>query len=80
MACDLEKIAAAFRIMASVSFPDGYLSDMELAVVDAHLAATRAARAKHLLATRGRREAAAILGCSEAQVYKLARIKVAEMA
>lgn len=73
---DKDKIATAFRILAAVAFPDGYLAELELAAVNAHLDATKAERARHLLATRGRREAAIMLGCSEAQVYKLANMTV----
>ena len=76
MASDLDKIAEAFRILATVAFPDGYIGEVEASVVNAHLDATKAARARHLLATRGRTAAAAILGCSESQVYVLARMTV----
>jgi hypothetical protein len=75
MASDLDKITQAFRLLASVAFPDGYIGELEVAALNAHLEATKADRAKHLLATRGRKEAAAILGCSEAQVYRLAQIR-----
>ena len=75
MAQDLDKITQAFRLLATVAFPDGYIGELEIAAVNAHLEATKAERARHLLATRGRREAAAILGCSEAQVYRLAQIR-----
>lgn len=73
MASDMDKIAQAFRLLASVQFPDGYIGEMELAAVNAHLEATRSDRAAHLLATRGPDEAAALMGCSRAHVYKLAR-------
>lgn len=73
MARDLDKITEAFRILAAVAFPDGYIAELEVAAVNAHLEATKAARAAHLLATRGPDEAAAILGCSRAHVYNLAR-------
>lgn len=73
MATDLDKIRQAFQILAAVDFPDGYIGEMEVAAINAHLETTKAERARYLLATRGRREAAAILGCSEAQVYRLAR-------
>lgn len=76
MATDLDKIAAAFSAMASVAFPDGYLAELELAVVYAHLETTRAERAAHLLATRGPDEAALMLGCSRGHVYVLAAQKV----
>jgi len=76
MASDLDKVAAAFRALATVSFPDGYLAELELAVVNAHLEATKAERAAHLLATRGPDEAALILGCSRGHVYVLAAQKV----
>lgn len=69
MSSDLKKIAAAFRALSSVAFPDGYLAELELAVVNAHLEATKAERAAHLLATRGPDEAAAIMGCSRTQIY-----------
>lgn len=69
MSSDLEKVTAAFRALATVSFPDGYLSELELAVVSAHLEATKAERAAHLLATRGPDEAAAIMGCGRTQIY-----------
>jgi hypothetical protein len=69
----LDRIRDAFRVLGEVSFPDGYLQGVELAAINAHLDATRAGRAKHLLATRGRREAAAIMGCSETHIYKIAR-------
>ncbi len=78
MASELDKITQAFRILADVAFPDGYVVELEIAALNAHLDATKCERAKHLLATRGRREAAAILGCSEAQVYRLAHLKVSE--
>lgn len=73
---DMDKIAQAFKLLASVSLPDGYLRDMELVFINAHLDATKVERAKHLLATRGRREAAAMMGCSESQVYVLANMRV----
>ncbi len=73
---ELDKIAQAFKLLAAVSLPDGYLRQMEMAVINAHLDATKADRARHLLATRGRREAAAIMGCSESQVYLLANMRV----
>jgi hypothetical protein len=73
MASDLEKIHQAFRILADVAFPDGYLAEMELVAINAHLDATKGVRAAHLLATRGPEEAAALLGCSRTQVYILAR-------
>lgn len=76
MACDLQKIAEAFRMLSQVAFPDGYIGELEVAALNAHLEATKAARARHLLATRGRREAAIILGCSVAQVYRLAHMRV----
>ncbi len=76
MSSDLEKVTAAFRALATVSFPDGYLSELELAVVSAHLEATKAERAAHLLATRGPDEAALMLGCSRGHVYVLAAQKV----
>lgn len=69
MATDLDKVTAAFRALATVAFPDGYLSELELAVVNAHLEATKAERAAHLLAKRGPEEAAAIMGCGRTQVY-----------
>lgn len=69
MSSELEKVTAAFRALASVAFPDGYLAELELAVVNAHLEATKAERAAHLLATRGPDEAAAIMGCGRTQVY-----------
>lgn len=70
---DLDKISAAFRALAGVSFPDGYLASLEVSAINAHLDATKADRARHLLATRGRDEAAAIIGCSVSQIYNLAR-------
>jgi len=73
---ELDKIAQAFKLLAFVSLPDGYLREMELVFVNAHLDATKVERARHLLATRGRREAAAMMGCSEAQVYRLANMRV----
>lgn len=73
MARDLERIGEAFRILRDVAFPDGYIGELECAAVNAHLEQTKAQRAAHLLATRGRAEAAAILGCSERTVYDLAR-------
>lgn len=76
MSSELEKVTEAFRALASVAFPDGYLAELELAVVNAHLAATRAQRAAHLLATRGPDEAALMLGCSRGHVYVLAAQKV----
>lgn len=76
MATDLDKVTAAFRALATVSFPDGYLAELELAVVNAHLEATKAERAAHLLATRGPDEAALMLGCSRGHVYVLAAQKV----
>jgi hypothetical protein len=79
MASDLDRISEAFRSLAAVAFPDGFLGEVELAVVQAHLDATKVARARDLLAKRGRREAAAILGCSESQVYRLARSRIAGM-
>lgn len=72
MATDLDKVTAAFRALATVAFPDGYLSELELAVVGAHLEATRADRAAYLLAKRGPDEAAALLNCCKSQVYALA--------
>lgn len=72
MSSELKKVAAAFRALASVSFPDGYLAELELAVVNAHLEATKAERAAHLLATRGPDEAAAVIGCGRTQIYVLA--------
>lgn len=72
MSSELEKVTAAFHALASVTFPDGYLSELELAVVNAHLEATKAERAAHLLATRGPDEAAAIMGCARSQIYALA--------
>lgn len=76
MASELEKIAQAFRILATVRLPDGYAQEVEMAMTNAHLDATKAERAKQLLATRGRREAAAIMGCSESQIYLLAHMRV----
>lgn len=76
MSSDLEKVTAAFRALSSVAFPDGYLAELELAVVNAHLEATKAERAAHLLATRGPDEAALMLGCSRGHVYVLAAQKV----
>lgn len=76
MASDLDKIADAFRILATVTFPDGYVRELEMAALNAHLDATKVARAKHLLATRGRTEGAAIMGCSESQLYRLANTSV----
>lgn len=76
MSSDLKKISAAFRALSSVAFPDGYLAELELAVVNAHLEATKAERAAHLLATRGPDEAALMLGCSRGHVYVLAAQKV----
>ncbi len=75
-ASDKDKLAQAFRILATVAFPDGYVQELEMAALNAHLDATKVERAKHLLATRGRREAAAMMGCSEAQVYRLANMVV----
>ena len=72
MSSELEKVTAAFRALASVAFPDGYLAELELAVVNAHLEATKAERAAHLLATRGPDEAAAIMGVSRCHVYRIA--------
>lgn len=72
---DVQKIAEAFRMLASVAFPDAYIETMELNAINAHLDATKADRARHLLATRGRREAAAMMACSEAQIYKLVQVK-----
>lgn len=69
MSSELEKVTAAFRALASVAFPDGYLAELELAVVNAHLEATKAERAAYLLATRGPDDAAAIMGCGRTQVY-----------
>lgn len=76
MSSELEKVTAAFRALATVAFPDGYLAELELAVVNAHLEATKAERAAHLLATRGPDEAALMLGCSRGHVYVLAAQKV----
>lgn len=76
MATDLDKVTAAFRALATIALPDGFLAELELAVVNAHLAATRAQRAAHLLATRGPDEAALMLGCSRGHVYVLAAQKV----
>lgn len=76
MATDLDKIAAAFRALATIALPDGFLSELELAVVNAHLEATRAQRAAHLLATRGPDEAAMMLRCSRGHVYVLAAQEV----
>lgn len=73
MASELERISEAFRLLATVTFPDGYLGDLELAVVNAHLHATRRQRAAKLLATRGPDVAAVMLGCSRGHVYALAR-------
>ena len=75
-ASDKDKLAQAFRILATVTFPDGYVQELEMAALNAHLDATRVERAKHLLATRGRKEAAAIMGCSESQLYRLANMRV----
>lgn len=72
---DLQKIEVAMAMLREVQFPDGYIADLECAVINAHLDATKAARARHLLATRGRREAAFVLGCSESQVYRLAHVR-----
>lgn len=76
MSSELEKVTAAFRALATIALPDGFLADLELAVVNAHLEATRAQRAAHLLATRGPDEAALMLGCSRGHVYVLAAQKV----
>lgn len=76
MATDLDKVTAAFRALATIALPDGFLAELELAVVNAHLAATKAERAAHLLATRGPDEAALMLGCSRGHVYVLAAQKV----
>jgi len=73
MTAELDKITQAFRILAAVSFPDGFIGELELAAVNAHLDATKAARAAHLLATRGPGETAALLGVCKSQVYVLAR-------
>jgi hypothetical protein len=75
MASELDKISQAFRSLAAIDFPASFLAEAELAFVNAHLDATKAKRAKHLLATRGRAQAAQILGCSEAQVYRLANLQ-----
>lgn len=72
MATDLDKVTAAFRALATIALPDGFLVELELAVVNAHLEATRAQRAAHLLATRGPDEAAVLLNCCKSQVYALA--------
>lgn len=76
MATDLDKVTEAFRALATIALPDGFLAELELAVVNAHLEATRAQRAAHLLATRGPDEAALMLGCSRGHVYVLAAQKV----
>ena len=76
MATDLDKVTAAFRALATIALPDGFLAELELAVVNAHLAAAKSERAAHLLATRGPDEAALMLGCSRAHVYVLAAQKV----
>lgn len=73
---DLDKIRKAFELLAHVAFPVGYLGEAERSVVQAHLDATKCERARELLATRGRSEAAGVMGCSEAQVYKLAHIRL----
>lgn len=72
MSRDLQKLSEAFRLMADVAFPAGYLAQLELAAVTAHLEATRAQRAAHLLATRGPDEAAALMGVSRCHIYRLA--------
>ena len=72
MASEMEKIAEAFRILATVRLPAGYLCEIERAVTQAHLDTTKAQRAAHLLATRGPEEAAAALRCGRSQVYVLA--------
>ena len=76
MASELEKIAQAFRILATVRLPDGYAQDAEMGMLAAHLDATKVERAKRLLATRGRTEGAAMMGCSESQLYRLANMRV----
>ena len=53
MATDLDKVTAAFRALATIALPDGFLADVELAVVNANLEATRAQLAARLLATCG---------------------------
>lgn len=53
MATDLDKVTEAFRALATIAMPDGFLADVELAVVNANLEATRAQRAARLLATCG---------------------------
>ena len=72
MASDLDRISQALRSLAAVPFPPGFLQEVELAMVNAHLDTTKAARARRLLAERGREEAARLMNCSESQVYRLA--------
>lgn len=74
---DLDRIRKAFELLGQVAFPAGYLEEAERCMVQAHCDATKITRARELLASRGRAEAAAIMGCSEAQVYKLANMRAA---
>lgn len=69
MATDLDKVTAAFRALATIALPDGFLADVELAVGNANLEATRAQRAARLLATCGPDDTAAIMRCGRTQVY-----------
>lgn len=80
MASDLDRISEAFRSLAAVPFPEGFLAEVERAMVQAHLDATKAARARKLLAERGPLHTAAILNCSVRQVYRMAQTRSAEMA
>lgn len=75
---DLDKIRKAFEILAQVAFPGGYLAEAERCMVQAHCDATKGERARELLAMRGREQAAAIMRCSEAQVYRLAHTRTAD--
>lgn len=72
---DIQKIAEAFRMLASVAFPVSYIETMELNAINAHLDVTKGERARHLLATRTSREAAEQMTCSVAQIYKLVQVR-----
>lgn len=76
MASDLDRISEAFRSLAAVAFPERFLAEIELAVVNAHLDATKAERARKLLAARGPEAAAIAMCCSRSQIYRWARTKV----
>lgn len=72
MASGYDRIAEAFRLLASVEFPPHFLELAELRAVNAHAKAVKARQASELLVTKGAALAAAECGCCRATIYNRA--------